>query len=181
MDSFSLISSRCQKTYSCIAFAVSTSHNALPVLEVRFALKSAVDVVINAWIVVCELNPLTAFVEGGQEGTIMVPATESSVVSVAGVKSDGQMWDGSSRGPAAQYGLSAPSKSSPLVAHRVDLGSELPGTSFASPRVCGDATSVIVNSTKLANCNDAVDLIFETYPTRATHWNARSGYHKQTS
>jgi len=72
-------------------------------------------------------------------------------------------------------------KSSPLLAHRADLGSEF-GTSFASPRACGDVVKVMADPARRANCNDAIDLICETYGvSKATAWNARNGYHTETS
>lgn len=181
MDSFSLISAKCQNNYGCIAFAISTSQAALPILEIKFTQKSTIAIVVNGWIVVCESDPLTAFVEGGQEGTIMVPASNSAVVSVAGVKSDGQMWDGSSRGPAAQYTLARPSKSSPFIAHLAELGSEF-GTSVSSPRACGDVTRVMIDPARRARCIDAIDLVCETYGLvkPPASWNVRSGYSKQT-
>jgi hypothetical protein len=182
MTSQSLFQAKCRNNLSCIAFALSTTNKALPVLDISFALLSAADVVVNAWIVVCEETPQTTFIAGGPEGNVRVPASESTVLSVAGTEASGQMWAESSRGPTAQYG-SGPVGQVPLMAHLVTLAGGA-GTSYSSPRACGDAVAALADYTKRTQCNDATDLLCQAYglgrkslPT----WNKRSGYHKQTT
>jgi hypothetical protein len=181
---YSLFSAKCRNKFSCIAFAISTSRSALPALHLRFGLDSPTELVVNAWIVVSELLPQSAFVEAGPEGTVMVPASDMAVLSVAGVEASGQVWDGSSRGPAAQYHrVRQPNESSPLMAHLAALSGEF-GTSFASPRACADALETLANNSKRPNCHDAVDLMCQTYSlTRANlpDWNPRIGFCKRIS
>jgi hypothetical protein len=177
----SLFSANCRQNFTCAALAISSTGNNLPQLQIRTKMQSPQDLIVNAWIVVSEANPLTAFVEGGREGTVMVPASDLAVLSVAGVRNTGQIWEGSSRGPAAQYDTTPCATDSPLMAHLPDLGTEF-GTSFASPRACADAVSALADPIRRLNCHDAVSLLQETYglgplPT----WNSRYGYHKQTS
>ena len=139
---------------------------------------------MNAWIVVSELRPQSAFLEAGPEGTVTVPASDLAVLSVAGVEANGRVWDGSSRGPAAQYRRSRqPNESSPLMAHLAALGADF-GTSVASPRACADVLQSLADNTKRLNCNDAVDLMCQTYSlTRANlyDWSPRTGFYKRTS
>jgi len=178
----SLFHARCRNSLSCIAFAITTAQPMLPMLEVKFGLRSVVDVIVNAWIVVCEDPPLTGFVEGGPEGTIMVPASESGVLSVAGVESSGQPWEGSSRGPAATYDSGKAASRGPLMAHLAELGKlgEV-GTSYASPRACADALVAMSDPKKLAQCMDALDVVCQAYGLSRgglPPWNARTGFHK---
>ena len=181
MTSQSLFHAKCRNNLGCIAFAISTSRKALPVLEVKFGLMSTSDVVVNAWIVVCEERPQTAFVEGRQDGTITVPASESAVLSVAGTEVTGQLWEGSSRGPAAQYQPGMAALRVPLMAHLAALGGEF-GTSYSSPRACADAIRAMADPQKLHRCNNATDLIREAYGlTRLPAWNPRTGFHKMTA
>ena len=179
----SLFAAKCQKDFSCIAFAMSeTSGAPLPNLQIFFTLKAIADVTVNAWIVVAEPDPLTALSGGGPVGTITVPATDASVLSVAGLEdATGKIWKGSSRGPAAQYASGAPATSSPLMAHLAALGTDF-GTSFASPRACADVAAALADPTKLPHCTDATSLMIAAYgltpPLPA--WNARTGRHKAT-
>ena len=176
----SLFSAKCAKNFSCVAFAISsTVGTALPQLQVRLKLQSARNLLLNAWIVVAEKNPTTAFVEGGAEGTIMVPASDPSVLSVAGLLSGGQVWDGSSRGPAARYKWRVPVNKSPMMAHRAELAGTEPGTSFSSPRACGDAVAALAAGNKPA---DAKALLRDAYGLpRLPSWNRRYGYHRQST
>jgi hypothetical protein len=182
MATQSLFSAKCRNNFSCIAFAISsvTPRVALPQLQIRFTLKAVRDIVVNAWIVVAEQNPLSTFVAGGQDGTIMVPASDPSTLSVAGLRTSGQMWEGSSRGPAAQYDPAAVVRASPLMAHLASLGTDF-GTSYASPRACADATATLADPIKQPKCIDAESLLSQTYGlSTLSQWNPRSGYHKQT-
>ena len=156
-----------------------TAAGALPILDVRFGLESTLDMTVNAWIVVCEEQPQTTFVGGGPDTTIRVPATEPRVLSVAGTESTGQMWERSSRGPAADYGTGRRGLA-PLMAHLASLNGTF-GTSYASPRACADVAVTIADANKLAHCSDAIDLLCETYglqrPTLPV-WNRRTGFIK---
>lgn len=179
----SLFSAKCRNNFSCVAFAISSAQPtvALPQLQIRFTLKARRDIVVNAWIVVAEPNPMTTFVAGEQDGTIMVPASDPSTLSVAGLRNSGQMWEGSSRGPAAQYHPATVVRASPLMAHLANLGADF-GTSYASPRACADATATLADSNKRVKCIDAESLLTQTYGlSTLSHWNPRSGYHKQTT
>jgi hypothetical protein len=184
MITHSLFSAKCQNNFSCIAFALSSAApgTTLPQLHVQFRLSATQDVAINSWIVISENDPcLTVFVEGGPEGSITVPATEEKVLSVAGLRPSGQMWEGSSRGPSAEYDTTRNPSGSPYMAHLADLGGGNFGTSFASPRACADVVATL-NSSKAANCKDASTLLAETYGLGTLrNWNPRFGYHKQTS
>jgi hypothetical protein len=171
-----------QSPFACIAFAMSSSSPGknLPSLQIRFKLNALKNVVVNAWVVVAEReNPLTTFLEGGSEGSITVPASEAAALSVAGLKSATKMWEGSSRGPAAQYD-SAVTEGSPSMAHLAELGSEF-GTSFASPRACGDVVKTLSDPHKQQNCTDVLALLTETYGLpKNPAWNRRFGYCKQS-
>ena len=183
MATQSLFSAKCYNNFSCIAFAISsvTPKVALPQLQIRFTLKALRDIVVNAWIVVAEQNPLTTFVAGRLDGTIMVPASDPSTLSVAGLRTSGQLWEGSSRGPAAQYDPAAVVRASPLMAHLANLGTDF-GTSYASPRACADATATLADPVKQPKCMDAESLLSQTYGlSTLSQWNPRSGYHKQTT
>ncbi|MDA9545318.1 hypothetical protein ACM43_12870 [Bradyrhizobium sp. CCBAU 45321] len=180
MATHSLFSAKCQNNFRCAAFALSSGMpgQKLPLLHVQFKLTAKRDVTINSWIVIAEKNPcLTAFVEGGHEGSICVPASDPSVLSVAGLLSTGKMWTGSSRGPSAEYDAAGTSAGSPHMAHLADLGGGVFGTSFASPRACGDAVATL-NSSKLSKCTSALTLLNETYQLGKLPWNPRFGYHK---
>ena len=179
----SLFGAKCHNNFSCIAFAISSVAPgvSLPQLQIRFTLLALRDIVVNAWIVVAEPNSQTTFVAGRQDGTIMVPASEPSVLSVAGLRSTGQMWEGSSRGPAAQYDPAAVVRANPLMAHLANLGSDF-GTSYASPRACADAAATLADPIKRPKCIDAESLLSQMYGlTTLSQWNPRSGYHKQTT
>jgi hypothetical protein len=177
----SLFHSKCRNCLSCIAFSISGTPGPMPLLDIEFALESTVKVMVNSWIVVCELRPQTTFLEGGPDGTIRVPASDKSVLSVAGAESTGQLWANSSRGPAAEYG-SGSVLSAPFMAHLVSNGLES-GTSFSSPRACGDVLKAIADPAKLGLCNDATDLLCEAYGLNSANlqWNRRSGYHTMKS
>jgi hypothetical protein len=182
MTTQSLFQAKLHKDFRCIAFAMSsgTPGVSLPALQIRFKLTAALkDVVVNSWIVVAEQqNPLTVFVEGGPECSIAVPASDLTTLSVAGLQASGQIWEGSSRGPAAQYDTKTAS-GSPLMAHLANLGSEL-GTSFASPRACADVVQTLNDPAKQPRCVDAMSLLSETYPLPGGRpWSPRFGYHKQ--
>ena len=181
MATHSLFQSKVHKDFSCVAFAMSsgTPGTNLPPLQIRLKLTARKDVAVNSWIVVAEeQNPLTVFVEGGPECSIAVPASDLTTLSVAGLQATGQIWEGSSRGPAAQYDTKA-ATGSPLMAHLANLGSEL-GTSFASPRACADVVKTLNDPGKQPKCVDSMKLLSETYPLPSGHpWSARSGYHKQ--
>ncbi|MCG2625915.1 hypothetical protein L6654_04680 [Bradyrhizobium sp. WYCCWR 13023] len=180
----SLFTAKCQNNFSCIAFALSAIGlaSALPQMLVRFKLEATQDVAVNSWIVIAEdASGVTAFVEGGPEGSISVPATEEKVLSVAGLRASGQMWEGSSRGPSAEYDRTRNPTGSPYMAHLADLAGGEYGTSFASPRACADAV-VTLNSAKRSKCTDVATLLVETYGLKALpNWNPRFGYHKQKS
>jgi hypothetical protein len=181
MVTHSLFSGKCRNNLSCTAFTISTTRAALPLLEVLFAIDAATDVIANAWIVVSDRQ--TAFVEGGQDGSIMVPASDTAVLSVTGAKPGGEIWEGSSRGPAAQYQSVRIIESSPLMAHLAQLSGEY-GTSYASPRACADTLVAMADAGKRKRCDDAVHLICEAYGlsyNTLPDWNPRIGFYKRTS
>ncbi len=183
----SLFGSRCKGNFSCVAFAISGKNGSqLPSLEVDLKLQATAlpanqKAFVNGWIVVAESDPLTAstaFIEGGAEGSMMVPASDPTVLSVAGLDNSGNIWKGSSRGPAAVYDTTSMMKPSPLMAHVSYLGSDV-GTSFASPRACADAIATLADPNKRTQCRDALSLLIETYGLHnLPSWNARFGYHK---
>jgi hypothetical protein len=179
MASYSLFQAKCKTNLSCIAFAMSGVQTTLPVLEITFVLESTSDLVVNAWIVVCEDQPQTTFIQGGTEGTVRVPASESRILSVAGAESTGQMWEGSSRGPAAQYQAGTQGEA-PVMAHLVTLSGES-GTSYSSPRACADAIVALADPTKRSGCHDAIDLMCEAYGLqrkKLPKWDKRFGFKK---
>lgn len=176
----SLFSAKCYGGFSCIAFALTAAaRKQLPLLQVRFALTSKRDTIVNAWIVIAEPNPLTAFVEGGQGGNAMVPASSAAVLSVAALGHKGEMWKGSARGPAAQYDLVEPRTGCPLMAHLGYYRDEI-GTSFASPRACGDAAEALARPHWTPTNADPQNLLTQMYPL-APRWSPRYGYRMQKS
>ena len=178
----SLFQANCLQGFSCAAFAMTSQKGTkLPRMQLEITVKSSTDTILNSWIVVCEKeSPLTLFVQGGPDGTVTVPATDPRVLSVAGVRASGRLWEGSSRGPAFEYEATSTATDSPMMAHRPDLGTHF-GTSFASPRACADALATLAQTA--ATCTDAKSLLAATYsPTRPLpQWDKRFGYHKQTS
>jgi hypothetical protein len=183
MASQSLFYAKCRKNLSCLAFALDTTSTFLPLLEIQFELESTSDVIVNAWIAVCETEPQTAFIEGGPDGTIVVPASAPDILSVAGSEASGQLWKGSSRGPAAHYQSGASPSPVPLMAHLASLaGTGEAGTSFSSPRACGDVVVALADSAKRPRCKTARDLVREAYNLNSLPaWKARSRYHMMTS
>ncbi|MBB3545341.1 MULTISPECIES: hypothetical protein [unclassified Rhizobium] len=182
----SLFGARCHNSLNCISFAItSTNKAALPVLDIKLRLQAqnapaTTRTAVNGWIVVAEADPLTAatnFIEGGAQGNVIVPASDPAVLSVAGLDRNGNVWKGSSRGPAAEYDTANGGLEVPLMAHLAYLGSEF-GTSFASPRACADVIDVLIDPNR--KCKDAKSLLVETYcPSgKLPIWNARFGFHK---
>lgn len=190
MNFLTLLHAKSSGTMSCIAFAATrpppASGKALPELRISFDLmaKSA-DVMVQAWVVICEKQRQTAFVQGSKEATVAAPASDPKVVSVAGFdQARGQMWRHSSRGPASQYSKATQTKS-PAMAHlahyRGSRGASH-GTSYASPRAAADATKPLADPKKRTACTDVKKLIQETYPSVAPVapvWDPRFGFHKQ--
>ena len=176
-----LFHSKCRNDLSCVAFSLSRLAAQLPILDIEFALECSADTVVNAWIVLCEADPETTFIQGDADGTVRVPATANHVVSVAGNDTNGRMWINSSRGPCADYSNGATERT-PLMSHLANRGTEA-GTSFASPRACGDLLETVADPQALAKCADGTDLVCERYSlTRATApWNKRSGYVRVTA
>ncbi len=179
----SLFAGKCRNDLSCIAFSLaSTSSQSLPETEITFAIESDIDIILNGWIVLAEVEPRTGFIEGGQDGTIMVPASDSIVLGVAGCETSGQMWPHSSRGPAALYDTAGSSTASPLMAHLARLSGDA-GTSYASPRAAADAATALANLPVGTSINSPIDLLCETYQLSRTAlppWDKRYGYLKQT-
>jgi hypothetical protein len=142
----SLCHAKCHGDMHCIAFGISAGPDrSLNGMYFDIELQSTVDVVINAWIVV-STDKTTAFSMGSAEGTITVPATESSVLSVAGASQDGP-WAESSRGPVGVYAsLSSASSSdqAPLIAHDPYAHGEH-ATSFAAPKATADVAKLVMN------------------------------------
>jgi hypothetical protein len=177
----SLFRAQCRNQMSCIAFALSTSKSTyLPALDIQFAVESSVEIVMHAWIVVSD-GTRSMFIEGDSSATIMVPASAPGVLSVAGVDEKGQPWAYSSRGPAVIY-QSNPRvpHSAPMMAHLASLGAlgEY-GTSYASPRACGDTASIIKDPQRLTRCGTIRDLLFESYGLGGTSppsWSPRTGF-----
>jgi hypothetical protein len=139
MASYSLIATACCGTMQCAALAL-TSVGAglgmswippLPPLFVQIEMQDSADTIVHGWIVVCEQNPQTVFGCGRSDGTIMVPACSEEVIGVAGTEPTGQMWIGSSRGPAPNYTPGKLSYRSPSMSHLASLAGER-GTSYAS-------------------------------------------------
>jgi hypothetical protein len=111
-----------------------------------------------------------------------MPASASAVLSVAGVEANGQVWEGSSRGPAALYPSTILASGSPSMAHLATLGGEEPGTSYSSPRACADVIVAMADPQKLSRCSSATDLLRETYGLKSLpNWNTRTGFHKMTA
>jgi len=177
----SLFHARCHKDMNCVAFALSTkSPPGLPMLDVEFSLEDSVDTVVNAWIVVSE-DRQSCFIEGSNEGTISVPATDPEVVSVTGIDSNRQPWPRSSRGPGSVYqvGVASHPSTVPYMAHLVELGhlGEV-GTSFASPRACADTANIIRDKVKRAHCTSIKNLVNEILAPGGSPlpWNPRTGF-----
>src|SRR5262249_17797628 len=118
-----LFAARCRHNFSCMVFALSgatgTGSSPLPTMQIFLKMTATQDITVNAWLAVCESDPLTALINHEEIGTVLVPATDASVVSVAGVTSGGQVWTSSSRGPGAQYDVNASPRRVPLMAHDV--------------------------------------------------------------
>jgi hypothetical protein len=188
MGFFSLLHAPSHGKMACIAFAITRTAAAagapaLPELRVSFDItaKSA-DATVHAWIVLCEKARKTHFTQGGPEWTIVAPASDPKAMSVAGYHQTlGQMWRGSSRGPASRYAVTT---KSPVMAHLshppASSTSSEHGTSYASPRAAADATQILADSAKRANATDAEKLVQETY-RRTVPWNSRYGFRQQTT
>lgn len=177
----SLFHAQCRRQMSCIAFALSTPGTSnLPSMDIQFAVQSSVEIAMHAWIVVSDGRSM--FIEGDSSATIMVPATARGVLSVAGVDDAGQPWSRSSRGPAVIYqsNPAVMAQVAPMMAHLASLGAlgEY-GTSYASPRACGDSASVIRDPKRLQGCQTIEDLLFESYGLSRTapfSWSPRTGF-----
>lgn len=177
----SLFHAQCRRQMSCITFALSTSRTSnLPSMDIQFAVQSSVEIAMHAWIVVSDGRSM--FIEGDSSATITVPATARGVLSVAGVDDTGQPWARSSRGPAVIYqsNPTVMAQPAPMMAHLASLGAlgEY-GTSYSSPRACGDSASVIRDPKKLQSCRTIEDLLFESYGLSRTpplSWSPRTGF-----
>lgn len=143
----SLCHAKCHGDMHCIAFGISAGPDrSLNGMYFDIELQSTVGVVINAWIVV-STDKTTAFTMGSADGTITVPATESSVLSVAGANQDGP-WAESSRGPVGVYApLSSASSSdtAPLIAHDPTAHGDH-ATSFAAPKATADVAELVMDA-----------------------------------
>jgi hypothetical protein len=172
----SLFHARCYNDISCIALALSTKKPpGLPILDLEFTLDCPADVVVNAWITVSK-DRLSAFIEGNNEGTVRVPATDPEVLSVAGIESKGQPWSGSSRGPTGVYPGGGPAQSStaPYIAFLARHRGQ-PGTSFASPRACAE-TANIIRDGKRRLIMDLVYKMLNIPSSSSPTWNPRTGF-----
>ncbi len=170
-----LFHTRAHNNMSCAALGISSSVG-LPSIDLEIGLEAATDIIVNAWIVVCE-DARTAFVEGGNEGTIMVPATAKDAVCIAGLQAGGQPWARSSRGPAADYSGTTAGGGPPHMAYLVapgKYGSD--GTSFSAPRATADVARVLADPKRRARCTDAASLADEILTNGAGPWNSRTGY-----
>jgi hypothetical protein len=187
-----LFAARCRGGFSCAAFALSGAMGTvgsapLPPMQIFIKMTAPQDTTVNAWLVVCENEPITSLINHEKVGTVIVPATDESVVSVAGV-SKGKVWNPSSRGPGAQYDASAQERRVPLMAHNVDSGvsKNPPGTSFASPRACADIADGLAKQKSATPPqpvpSDAEAVIRSTYgcTTGANDWNERTGFHTES-
>ncbi len=184
-----LFHDRCHRGMSCTALALSTKDpDDLKNLEIEIELGSTSDVVMAAWVVECT-DRGTAFVEGGSDATLCVPSTAEQVISVAGVQTSGQPWSKSSRGPVYDYtihthlplgiktiGSAAPA---PSVSYSVLLGhAGEEGTSFASPKACGDSAHVLLQPGKSGlalNPDQLIDEILAPVGGKG-NWDHRSGW-----
>jgi hypothetical protein len=180
----SLYQSRCHLDMSCIAFAMSSSNPAdLKDLTIDFSMEAQADVVINAWVVVSE-DPATAFVTGGAQGSLTVPATEPWALSIAGVERNGQPWADSSRGPSARYdspGSALTQIGGPYMAHLVALGAGgLRGTSYATPRAAADIAALAIDPRRPGGLHTAEDVAKAVLRTSggllSPFWSPRTGF-----
>jgi hypothetical protein len=178
----SLFHAQCHNDMSCIAFALSTKQPpGLPILNIEFTLSCPVDVVVNSWIVVSE-DLLSAFLEGNNEGTVSVPGSDPEVLSVAGVRSSGQLWARSSHGPVGVYQRGTTPSTVPYVAFLASYRGDW-GTSFASPRACAATANIIRDASKRTQCTTIKDLVHEilyenlNLPSGSSlSWNPRTGF-----
>ena len=178
--SSALFHGACHGQRSCIAFSLSAATPAaLAGLDVDLRLGSATPLMVNTWLVICE-DDRSAFIASGTAATINVPATESSVVSVAGATAAGQAWAASSRGPAAAYSLGAnwlSPPTAPYLSHQVGVtSSTAQGTSFASPRACADTAARIVAGHPPVDAQDAAREVVKHYGKATAAWNPRVGF-----
>lgn len=174
-----LLESRARGNMSCIAFAMTRPAPG-PAFEISFDLTApSADAVVHAWIVISDPAMKTHFTQGGPDGTVAVPASDPSIVSVAGYdRALGQMWRHSSRGPSSEYSTGSPTQS-PRMAHLVEQigsGAAAAGTSFASPRAAADAARSLADPAVRPNCTEGDKLLEETYgPKAISAWNKRYG------
>jgi len=174
----SVFRDRCHNDMSCIALMLSTTDKTdLESLHINCGLVSKAPVIVNAWIVVCG-DPETAFIGSADIGSIMVPATEKSVLSVAGVDKQGQPWLQSSRGVAGVYAALPTLPSAPHLSHLVDFrGGMSVGTSYAAPRAAGDLAGVLLGNLALSNSSmiNVADEILKINSVVPGSWNPRIG------
>jgi hypothetical protein len=168
----SLFHANCHNGMSCIAFAMTniTGTDA----DFDFTLTSTTgDPVVNAWVAVAADRK--AYFIGSNEATNMrVPSVLDELVCVAGVDAKHQPWARSSRGPSASYArTSSSTPEAPRMAHRVDVPSLPPGTSFACPRAAADAAHVLTTQSGLK----PTDLVAKLLGSNHTSgWDASTGY-----
>lgn len=175
----SLLESRAHGNMGCIAFAMTRPAPGVA-LKISFDVEAVrQDAVVHAWIVIGDPAMETHFTQGGPAGTVTAPASDPTIVSVAGYdKALNQMWRHSSRGPSSEY-IPRVGTESPRMAHLVEsvgYGTAAEGTSFASPRAAADATRSLADPKVCARCTESDKLIEETYGSAAiSRWNPRYG------
>jgi hypothetical protein len=122
---------------------------------------------------------MTAFLEGGPQGTLRVPATATGVVAISGIGGPNQPWSHSSRGPAGDYSVGGTSPPQvPHLAYPVKATSAPrdEGTSFASPRACADTAKFLRGKPAGQTIDDLVNNHLSRPGPALPAWNPRTGY-----
>lgn len=177
----SLYHARCLGTMYCTALALSATDRAdLADLTIDIEVVGHhTSLELGAWVVIAD-DQCCAFVGGGVDSSICVPATMAEAVSVAGVNSSGQPWRHSSRGSTGSV------SGAPTIAHLVhDVSGSDEGTSYSAPRVSADIAERVLRmgtanlhagaSQPHSRAVHAVAPLFAWSPTPLV-WNPRTGY-----
>jgi hypothetical protein len=131
---------------------------------------------VNAWIAVQEPDESAWFLAGNRDGSVRVPATAETSLSVGAVLANRQPWAGTAVGPAFDYGANAflGSPNVPVLSH---LGGHQGrfGTSFAAPRVTADAAALITGD-RTRRFPDVRALVDQLSKQPGAVWHPRLGY-----
>jgi hypothetical protein len=175
----SLYHARCLGTSHCLAFAMSATHSLdLAGLTIDVQMACGIHTTVDAWIVLPG-DSRCAFVGGGPNRSLTVPATFADAVATAAVHPSGQSWIESSRGHPGLPGK-------PSLAHLVmPVSGAVPGTSFAAPRATADVVERFLRSAattynplavaRFATVDDLVQEVLTKHGA-AQAWNERTGY-----